>query len=43
MTVTWSDCESALVSYDIPSLGLAGEIPIERIVPDNVALCESLQ
>lgn len=43
MTVTWSDCESALVTYDIPSLGLAGEIPIERIVPDNVALCEALQ
>jgi hypothetical protein len=43
MTITWSDCESALVTYDIPSLGLAGEIPIERIVPDNVALCEALQ
>ena len=43
MTITWSDCESGLVEYEITSLGLSGEIPIERIVPDNVALCEALQ
>jgi glucose/arabinose dehydrogenase len=43
MTITWSDCESGLVEYEITSLGLSGEIPIERIVPDNVALCQALQ
>jgi glucose/arabinose dehydrogenase len=43
MTITWSDCEAGLVEYEITSLGLSGEIPIERIVPDNVALCEALQ
>jgi glucose/arabinose dehydrogenase len=43
MLITWRDCEAALVSYDIPSLGIAGDIPIERIVADNVALCEALQ
>lgn len=43
MVITWSDCESAQVSYEIESLGISGQIPIERIVPDNVALCEALQ
>ena len=31
-----------MVSYNITSLGLSGEIPIQRIVSDNVALCENL-
>jgi hypothetical protein len=30
------------VKYEITSLGITGEIPIERITPDNVALCETL-
>jgi hypothetical protein len=30
------------VTYEIPSLGLSGEIPIQRIVEDNVLLCEAL-
>jgi len=42
MTLEFADCENGLVSYVIPSLGLSGEIPIQRIVPDNVPLCESL-
>ena len=36
-------CREGLVTYDIPSLGLDGEIPIRRIVEDNVALCEALR
>ena len=36
------DCKNGLVSYEITSLGISGEIPIERIVQDNVALCELL-
>ena len=43
MTITWSDCEAGLVTYELTSPARAGEIPIERIVPDNVALCEALQ
>jgi hypothetical protein len=31
-----------LVSYEITSLGISGEIPIERIALDNVSLCETL-
>ena len=42
MTVEFSDCTAGTVSYDIPSVGRQGVIPIERIVPDNVPLCEAL-
>jgi hypothetical protein len=41
MTITWNDCTSATLTYDIPSAG-QGEIPLQRIVNDNVALCEAL-
>ena len=43
MTIKWANCNAAIVTYHIPSLGLMGEIPIERIVLDNVKLCEILQ
>ncbi len=43
MTIKWASCNAAVLTYDIPSLGLMGEIPIERIVLDNVLLCEMLQ
>jgi len=42
MQIEFADCTEAYVTYEIPSLGLAGEFPIERIALDNVALCESL-
>jgi len=42
MQIEFADCTEGLVTYDIPSLGLSGEFPIERIVADNVPLCESL-
>lgn len=42
MTIEFADCTEGLVTYEITSLGIAGEIPIERITPDNVALCEEL-
>jgi len=41
MTVTFTDCNSGIVSYDFPSLDLSGEIPIQRIATDNVVLCEA--
>lgn len=42
MTLEFADCTGGLASYEITSLGIAGEIPIQRIVADNVALCEAL-
>ena len=41
--IIWTDCEKGLVKYDIPSLDLMGEIPIERVAPDNVAACKAFQ
>ncbi|NCF61238.1 MAG: hypothetical protein GWP58_00180 [Gammaproteobacteria bacterium] len=43
MTVKFSSCAEGSVDYEIPSLSLSGSIPIERVVPDNEALCEALQ
>lgn len=42
MQVRFSGCNGGMVSYDIPSAGLPGEVPIQRIALDNVAVCESL-
>jgi len=42
MTLRFADCTEGLVEYEISSLGISGEIPIQRIVPDNVPLCELL-
>lgn len=43
MTIIWTGCNSGVLSYDLPGLGLSGEIPIERIVLDNVPACEAAQ
>lgn len=42
MTIEFADCSEGLLAYEITSIDRSGEIPIERIVSDNVALCESL-
>ena len=42
LDVEFDNCEFGTISYNIPSLGLMGMVPIERIVPDGVALCEAL-
>jgi len=39
--VEFQDCENGLVHYDIPSLGLSGTVPIQRLTLDNVGLCEA--
>ncbi len=41
--VVWTNCNEAVVTYDIPTLGLSGEIPVERSVLDHVAACEAAQ
>jgi lysophospholipase L1-like esterase len=43
MTVTFTDCNSGVVNYDIPSLGLSGSVPIQRLAPDNIVICEAFQ
>ncbi|MEJ2400507.1 MAG: DUF2202 domain-containing protein [Xanthomonadales bacterium] len=35
----FENCDSGTVDYDIPSVGLAGRIPIQRANADNVARC----
>jgi hypothetical protein len=42
MTLEFVDCSEGLVHYEIPSLGLSGDIPNQRIVPDNLPLCLTL-
>jgi hypothetical protein len=42
MTIEFSTCTEGLVTYEITSLGISGEIPIQRLTPDNVPLCEAL-
>jgi endonuclease I len=44
--LTFEDCTSATLAYEFPGAGsgpgLGGEIALQRVVPDNIALCESL-
>lgn len=40
--LSFSDCGSGLVEYDIPSINQQGSVPIERVADDNIALCEAL-
>lgn len=42
ITIQWTSCENATLSYEIDDVG-QGLIELQRIVPDNVALCEALQ
>jgi glucose/arabinose dehydrogenase len=43
MTIKWTGCNAAVLSYQIDSPPLVGEFPIERVALDNVPLCEALQ
>ena len=42
MIVEFEDCASGTVRYDITSINSQGEVPIQRVTADNVALCEAL-
>ncbi|MCW8926165.1 MAG: cytochrome c family protein [Xanthomonadales bacterium] len=39
--LTFTDCNSGTVEYNIPSIGQSGIVPIRRIVGDNIGWCES--
>lgn len=40
--LTFENCSSGTIDYDIPSIGRQGTIPIQRVANDNVSLCEAL-
>jgi len=40
--LTFNDCESGTVEYDIPSINQQGTVPIQRVVGDNISFCEIL-
>ena len=42
ITLTFSDCSSGLVEYNIPSINSTGSVPISRAAADNIVLCEAL-
>ena len=42
LTVEFEDCASGTITYNIPSIGREGVIPIQRLADDNEALCEEL-
>ena len=42
MTIEFADCTQGMVTYQMTSPNVSGEIPIQRIVNDNVELCETL-
>mgnify|MGYP001827552766 CR=1 FL=1 len=42
ITLTFADCTSGLVEYDIATINQQGSVPIQRVAGDNTALCEAL-
>jgi hypothetical protein len=42
ITVDFRDCNAAVVTYSIPSIQQFGDVPIQRVVQDNVDLCNLL-
>jgi peptidyl-prolyl cis-trans isomerase A (cyclophilin A) len=43
ITLTFTDCNTGLVEYDITTIGMQGSVEIQRVANDNIALCESLR
>lgn len=42
IVLTFEDCNSAIVEYNITSVNRQGSVPIRRVAGDNIALCEAL-
>ncbi|MEM1411963.1 MAG: hypothetical protein AAGH19_06335, partial [Pseudomonadota bacterium] len=43
LEVFWHDCGHAHVRYELPAIDEDDDIPLQRIVDDNTALCEALR
>jgi hypothetical protein len=41
--IKWTGCDSGTLTYNIPSLGLMGVVPIQRVVKDKVPACMATQ
>jgi len=41
--LTFENCSTGTVEYDIPSINRQGIVPIQRIANDNAALCEAIR
>ena len=39
--LSFSDCSSGTVEYNIPAIGRQGAVPIQRVASDNITLCEA--
>ena len=39
--VVFEDCMKGVVKYNIPSIDIQGEVPIQRVANDNVPICEA--
>jgi len=39
ISLQFENCDSGTVSYNVPSAGLSGTVPIQRVNSDNVAHC----
>ena len=42
ITLTFDSCSAGTIEYEIPSINRQGVIPIERVVDDNIMICEAL-
>jgi endonuclease I len=42
ITVTFENCHSASIDYDISSINRQGSVAVQRVADDNIALCEEL-
>ena len=42
ITLSFDDCRSGTVEYNIQSINQQGSVPIQRVADDNIALCEAL-
>lgn len=42
LTLTFENCNSGTVEYDITSINAQGTVPIQRVAIDNAALCDAL-
>ena len=42
ITLTFENCNSAVLEYDIPSIDRQGSVALQRVANDNIALCLAL-
>jgi len=42
LTVEFFDCLSGQVTYDLGSVNVSGQLPIQRLANDAAELCENL-